>query len=88
MRVRGGMMPMLEDSRLMASAPDLLTECRRLKADNAKLREALDQLIETAQYAVNRLNNDTKGPQQVRVSGDLSVNICVARAALAGEGEQ
>ena len=41
---------------------------------------ALAVLIDAVQYAVNRLDHDPRGPQQIQVSGDLAVALAFARS--------
>jgi hypothetical protein len=64
------------NAALIAAAPALLAECRRLRADNARLREALDVLVDHAEETYPHFESE-RGQR----------DIAQARAALAAHVE-
>ena len=78
-----------QDAELIAAAPALLAECRRLQASEAKLREALEaaELSCTQARLANGIGNKTQAKKISFLLASFELLATKARAALA-EGRE
>ena len=73
------------DSRLIAASPALLSECRRLRAENARLREALENAANVISLGLVNQQWPSESSDEQDSDAEVDSVLTQARAALRGQ---